>query len=702
MTAGEVEAALADLGRRLDDLAAQTLAGQSRAAAGTAQQLESLRARMGRLETLPAELERVAGATTVAQQATVETLRAVIERLARSTESLQQATLDTLRAEMERMGAATAARLAVVESLPADVQGVYRELDRLAELTAGRDADLARLGERQRPLEAAVLELRSELEQVARETAVAQQSALAAAAQRMDGLATRLAEVEPVQLDVQSVRRELERVVEEVSVAQQAALSAAGEQFSAQARLRALESLPATVESLQRELIRLSKDAEATSEAALAAVGERAAPIEEAQEVARHDLDRLAAGGAATAERMADVESHLAALDPVSEVVGRQAGELERVAAEIATARAEAADRARSLEERLAALESLPADVQGVYRELDKVAEITAGRAAELANVVGPTGMLRHELDQLRGEITRVASEVVTGGEMESVSTRLAGLEQLRADVDALTQEIDRVVQLSTTHDVALAQVAGRTTPLEAAVDDLRRDLDRAAADVAGRVGALESLPGDVEAVRARLAAVAGRVDEAAGRAGPVEAAVADLSARLDQAVDEMATLHRDTLAAASEHVTSLTERIRPLQALPGDVDRLAERVRVATEATAAEVADRTSPLDAGLEALRAGLAVVTADVAAIRKAAQAPAAFQLKAVEKQLRQLEPLTGDLAAQQEALAVVGDQVADLEAKLHTLEALPADIEGVYAALYQVADEVRTARRDEALA
>ena len=165
MTAGDVEAALADLRHRIDGLAAQTVAGQSAAAAGTAQQLESLRARVGRLETLPAELERVAGAATVGQQATVETLRAVIERLARSTESLQQATLATARAEMERMGAAAGARLAALASLPADVQGVYREVDRLAELTAARDAEVAAL--------------RAQLERLAAETATSGQSALA-------------------------------------------------------------------------------------------------------------------------------------------------------------------------------------------------------------------------------------------------------------------------------------------------------------------------------------------------------------------------------------------------------------------------------------------------------------------------------------------------------------------------------------------
>ena len=636
----DAEAALVDLRRRLDDLAAQTVAGQSEAAAGTAQQLESLRARVARLETLPAELERLAGAATVGQQATVETLRGVIDRLARNTESFQQATLDTLRAEMERMGAAVGERLAPLESLAGDVQAVYKELDRIVEMTTGRDADVARLRERAGPLEEAVAGLGTELERARAETAAASRSAMAAAAERMDGLAARLTEVEPVQLEIQNLRRDLERVVEEVSVAQQAALSAAGEQFSAQARLRSLETLPATVEALQLEVIRLSKESAGARQAAAALVGERMSPLEDALERARRDLDDLSATATAATHRLAAVE------------------------------------------ERLGALESLPADVQGVYRELDKVAEVTAGRASELARVVGPTGMLRTEIDELRAQIARVSDEVVPEGRVESLASRLAGLEGLRADVDAIGQEVDRVIQLSTTHDVALAQVAGRTAPVEAAVDDLRARIERVAEESAERARALEALPAEVEA----------------------------LQARLDQVAGEMVSLRRDALVQADQQVSSLAGRVRPLESLPSEVqrvaaalDRLAAQVRRATETAGATVVERTAPLEAGLAALRGELERVAADVLSVQRANRAPPAFQLKALEKHVAELEQRLGTgPTGDAEGLAAVGAQLADLAAKVEALEALPADVEGVYAALYQVAEDVKAARRDAALA
>lgn len=665
MTAGEAEGALADLRRRLDELASETIAGQSAAAAGTAQQLESLRARVARLETLPAEVERLAGASSVGQQATVDTLRGVIERLARNTESLQQATLDTLRAEMERMGAAVGERLAPLESLAGDVQGVYRELDRVVEMTTGRDADVARLRERAGPLEDAVAALRADLERARAEMGAASRSAMAAAAERMDGLATRLTDVEPVQLDIQNLRRELERVVEEVTVAQQAALSAAGEQFSAQARLRSLETLPATVEGLQREVIRLSRESAGARESAAARLAERTAPLEEALGEARRQLDDLSTTIAAVSSRLA------------------------------------------AAEERLGALESLPADVQGVYRELDKVAEVTAGRASELARVVGPTGMLRTEIDGLRAEIARVAQEVGPEGQTESLSSRLAGLESLRADVDALGQEVDRVVQLSATHDAALAQVAGRASPVEAAVDDLRGRIEVVVEGSTERARALESLPAEVEAVRRELAGLA---DDVSGRSASLETAVGHLQARLDQLAEEMVSLRQGTLTQANRLVSSLAARVRPLESLPNEVervagalDRLADQVREAAETATATVFERTAPLEAGLAALRGELDGVAADVVAVQRANRAPPAFQLKALEKHVAQLGRRVGAAATgDAEGLASVAAQLADLAAKVQALEALPADVEGVYAALYQVAEEVKAARRDAALA
>ena len=91
------------------------------------------------------------------------------------------------------------------------------------------------------------------------------------------------------------------------------------------------------------------------------------------------------------------------------------------------------------------------------------------------------------------------------------------------------------------------------------------------------------------------------------------------------------------------------------------------------------------------------------AEVVAVQRASRTPAAFQLNALKKKVAGLESRLGTApTVYGDGLAALGAQLAELEAKLRTLESLPADVEGVYAALYRVADEVKTARRDEALA
>src|SRR5205085_9182306 len=107
------------LRQELDRLAGEVLVAQQGAIGGVAERVDGVAERIGPLELL---VDQVAE------------LGHELQRVSEEAGSAQQA---ALAATTEQLG--LAGRLRMLESLPADIEGMYRDFERVAEATAARD-----------------------------------------------------------------------------------------------------------------------------------------------------------------------------------------------------------------------------------------------------------------------------------------------------------------------------------------------------------------------------------------------------------------------------------------------------------------------------------------------------------------------------------------------------------------------------------
>ena len=461
-------------------------------------------------------------------------------------------------------------RLATLSVLTSDIEGMYRELDRVAELTLSRDGALAQIADRTTPLEISVSNLRQELDRVASEVVVAQQAALGQVTDRVEAVAERVGPLELLADQVAELGHELRRVSEEAGSAQQAALAATTEQLGLAGRLRMLEGLPADIEGMYR------------------------------------DFERVAEAAATRDERQGEAKERQAAVDAAIE--GLRA-EIERVAGEGQSTELD-------LRRRLASLESLTGDLDSLYRELSRVTALTtdqedrsAGFEATMAGVRDSLSELRERIEDERiytteqvtglwarmravegvpADIERASSETEKLAEavrkafedstemVEGVTRRVRDLESLPSNLEVVQREIDGLAEAARQREEQVAGLRSQIEPLTSALADVKAEIDKVRASTA----AVSEAPARMSAFDDRLAkleALPKVVDAALRR-------VADTS-------DEVTATQQASLASASLLLQDFNERLQALEALPADMEglysalyRVAESVKALRE----------------------------------------------------------------------------------------------------------------------
>ncbi len=460
-------------------------------------------------------------------------------------------------------------RLAALAVLTSDIEGMYRELDRVAELSLSRDGALAQIADRTTPLEISVAGLRQELARLSGEVLAAQQETLGQVSERVEGVAERVGPLELLVDRVAELGHELRRVSEEAGSAQQAALAASTEQLGLAGRLRVLEVLPSDIEGMYR------------------------------------DFERVAEAAAARDDRQGDVLERQAAVDAAIEGLRAQ---VERVAGESQEAELD-------LRRRLAGLETLTTDLDALYRELGRVTALATDHDDRSAGFEASVAGVRDSLADLRERIED--ERIYTTEQVTGLWARMRAVEGVPADVERVSTEMEKLAE---------------------AVRTAFGDSNESVEVVARRVQALEDLPSDLEGLRHEIESLAeaarAREEQVAALRGglePLDSALADVRTEIERVRAEVAV-------AGDAHQSVVDERIGNLESLPAKVE------------AALRVLTRTS---------------------------------------------EEVTTN---HQASLAGATVLLQDFNDRLRALEALPADMEGLYAALYRVAESVKTLREE----
>jgi chromosome segregation ATPase len=461
-------------------------------------------------------------------------------------------------------------RLATLGVLTSDIEGMYRELDRVAELTLSRDGALAQIADRTTPLEISVAHLRQELERLAGEVLAAHQATLGQVADRLDAVTERVGPIELLVDQVAELRHELARVSEEAGSAQQAALAATTEQLGLAGRLRTLETLPSDIEGMYRDFERVAEAAN-TREDRQTEAAERHAAVDAAIEGLRAEVQRMA-GESQNTEL--DLRRRLAGLESLT-------GDLDSLYRELGRVTALATDH----EDRSAAFEVTVAGVRDSLSELREriederiyTTEQVTGLWARMRAVEGvPADIERvsSEVENLAAAVTRAfgdSNEIV-----DSVGRRVSALEGLPSDLEVVQREIDGLAETARQREEQIAGLRSDLEPLGSALADVRAEIDRVRSDLASfseaparlsgfdeRLGKLESLPQTVDAALRELAHTS----------------------------DEVISGHQASLASASVLLQDFNDRLQALEALPADMEglyaalyRVAESVKALRE----------------------------------------------------------------------------------------------------------------------
>ncbi len=461
-------------------------------------------------------------------------------------------------------------RLATLGVLTSDVEGMYRELDRVAELTLSRDGALAQIADRTTPLEISVAGLRQELERLAGEVVVAQQAKLGQVTDRLDAVGDRMGSLELLVDQVAELGHELRRVSEEAGSAQQAALAATTEQLGLAGRLRMLEGLPADIEGMYRDFERVA-EAATSREGSQGDALERQAAVDTAIEGLRAELQRIAAEGQSTE---LDLRRRLASLESLT-------GDLDSLYRELGRVTALAADH----EDRSAAFEVTVAGVRDSLAELRE--RIEDERIYTTEQVTGLWARMR-AVEGVPADIERVTTEAETLAEavkrafgdsnetIEAVTRRVQALEDLPADLEVVRREIDGLAETTRLREEQVAGLRDQLEPLETALADVRDQID-------GVRTALSS----VDEAPARLSEFDNRLAKLEALPVTVDATLR----RLTDTAEEVTASHQASLASASLLLQEFNERLQTLEALPADMEglyaalyRVAESVKTLRE----------------------------------------------------------------------------------------------------------------------
>ncbi len=573
-TGARIDAAEAEVIRRLDGLA-DGLDSTDRRIEGLTTELDTIARR------IDTDLETTARRIEADIEATARRIEADVEATARRIESALDSTgrridvvgeridLGEERLDMvaERVNGVDE-RLAALGVLTSDIEGMYRELDRVAELTLSRDGALAQIADRTTPLEISVATLRQELDRLSGEVLVAQQNALSLVSERVDGVAERVGPLELIVDQVAELGHELRRVSEEAGSAQQAALAASTEQLGLAGRLRMLEGLPADIEGMYRDFERVA-EATAARDNRQGDVSERQVAVDTALAELRSELERVTNQGQNTE---LDLRRRLASLESLT-------GDLDALYRELGRVTALATDH----EDRSAGFE---ATVSGVRDALSDIRErIEDERIYTTEQVTGLWARMR-AVEGVPSDIERVSSEMEKLAEaisrslgdsnetLDGVARRVQALENLPADLEGVYREIEQLAAAAREREAQVAGLRGQVEPLSTALSDVRDEIERVRTDITA-MGA------------ARLAEIDGRLGRVEALPTTVDAALKDLT----RMSDEVTANHQASLASASVLLQDFNDRLRALEALPADMEglyaalyRVAESVKALRE----------------------------------------------------------------------------------------------------------------------
>ncbi len=650
----------------------------------------------------------------------VERLTAEVEGQKAALEEARQL-IDAVSQEGQTAELELRRRLGSTEPLAGELEGMYRELGRMAastnnveERVTGLDDIASKQGEAIDGLRQRLDDTRLGVEELA------------------SGIAARLRELEVLPEEVERVAAELDHLTVELGDTRQEAVL---RHAAVSDTLSSLVSAPTDIQAIYRSLESVGTELAQARAAAASGLEAATARIDDLQSLPTdveglyRELDRLAESHRQRAEDLAGVEARAASLESLAEVRG-----------ELAESKLDTAGRLDTILAVVHELERLPADVGALYRELERLDDVDRRRGEQLAMLEG-----------------RIAPDDVAKlhVQLEAAAVAIRNLETIPAEVEGLYRELDRLTELTRERTQQLADLEQRIVPREA-VTSLETELHTFASDLVGtaevlqrRLVDLESLPAAVEAAFRDLDRLNTDVEDMRSTAererdalraslGAVEALPADIEGlyRELHRIDEDTRRHDAKLTEVEartvpvEAVTNFRGDLDNLTAEVGSVPPAIDDVRRDVDATIAglrrdlvslsgeaasirsQAADAAAPLQSAIAELRR-------DLDALREAASAAEADDVLAfeglkdldgrlraveslperVEKVFRELSRASGDAITHQQGLLheAVG-QLHEVETRLEAVESLPADLEGLYAALFRVAESVKSLRED----
>ena len=681
----EHQAAIADLRRGLEEIAGRVAGDVPRE-----EHDAGMRNLLAQIEELGARVESIDTRNT---EPSGPRLREILDGLRAEIGSLAErpvVDVDALEgrlAALEQRGPDPA-----VEALAAAVEEQRARIDGRLDELAHRQVDPA-----------VVDELR------ARVAGVAELSAAAAVAESVEA---RLAEIEGRLVDaapLDELRFEISRLAEsaaaERSVLEQelrtrveeiaASTPATADVAELRARLEELAARPSVDDELRGRVAELSGRVE------------QALAVAEAHHDLRHAVSQLEASGAeasgATAERLAGVESAVAALDGLEwrlqthleESVAVRASELEQ-RLDGSLRRLEALDM---LEERI---EALKADLDA-HPGSGALEEVASGLRAELARLADRLG----RQERAFAELPEPADPTQR---LDDLGLRLDGqarlnaerLGALRDDLRARVDEVEGATRRETSD--AVARVSGRIDELDGRLEGLaRRDevqesIAEQAAAVAAELEALRRTSAEREqALAEQLAGLADRasVERIEERLAEHDRQLADTGLR-----DELAALTGELRDRSAALETGFGEAIEAARAeATGRIEESAHRLRRELDGRTTEMHERLASQESGLAGLRTQLeelraaaagqeewrlqveSMVNDRVAEIEQRVAVESSETRERVERAEQVLTTEVGSLAARLDEL--LGLRHQDLQAARRASDALAARVDELHA-------------------
>ena len=391
-----------------------------------------------------------------------------MKRLAAEVEE-QKAALDEARQRIEAVSQEGQSaeldlrrRLGSAEPLAGELEGMYRELGRVAATMGEVDERLAALDASASTQGDALDELRLRLD-----------NTRVGVEELASGLAARLRELEVLPEEVERVAVELDHLTVELGDTRQ---EAAMRHAAVSDTLSRLVSVPTDIEGIYRTLERVATDlAEARAEAA--GGSRRSSPGSPScspcpptwkactesstgwPRAIRQRGEELAGGrgphrAPALARRAAGRGRPVAAelRSEVEATAVELRGHLDGLSGELVESRAETAGRLDTLLGVVRELERLPADVGALYRELERLDDIDRRRGEQLAIPRGPDRPRR------RGQLHT---------QLEAATVAIRDLETIPAEVEGLYRELDRLSELNRERIQQLADLEQRIVPRE-------------------------------------------------------------------------------------------------------------------------------------------------------------------------------------------------------------------------------------------